>query len=159
MPAIPVLSSGAAGLGVVAAKPVMEHGTAVSQFTITNYDATAVYALTASTGTASRSGATVTLSNANSTGTVTARGPKGIVVSAAGTMERKAYTWRHEQGYTCCPGWPGDCSCGNPAGCDYCSGWFSRDVSDDYRGSGYTWYPGGGLPACCSPTGEWFKAS
>ncbi len=79
----------AAGAGgrFVPVKPVLSWAS-TGQFTITNYDPLLVYVL--SNGSATRSGATVTLPSANMSTNVTAWAPKGVVGSTAGYCERKA---------------------------------------------------------------------
>lgn len=112
MPALAVIAAAAAGgMGFVPSKPTLTHAASTGQFTITNYDAALTYVLSATAGTPTRSGPTLSLSNANSIGTVKARGPKGLTDSAGGTAERKAYTYYsvHENVGECGPG--PDCSC------------------------------------------------
>lgn len=87
-----MIATAAGGGRAVAAKPTLTHYTATGQFQITNYDANLTYTLSVTAGTATRSGAIITMSNANSICTVTAKLPKSISDSPAATAERKAYT-------------------------------------------------------------------
>lgn len=92
MPSAALLAVTAGGGRVVPAKPTLTHHTTTGQFRITNYDASLTYTLSVTAGTATRSGDIITMSNANSVCTVTARLPKSVSSSAAATAERKAYT-------------------------------------------------------------------
>lgn len=88
-----IAASSAGGRGIVPVKPTATH-TGTGQFTLgAEYSATNVYTLTASAGSATRNGAVVSLSNANSVGTITAKSPKGVTASTALTVERRAITY------------------------------------------------------------------
>mgnify|MGYP001764803816 CR=1 FL=1 len=111
-------------LGRPPAVPVMEH-TGYGKFTITNHDPLAVYTLTrvSGSGTASRSGAVVTLSDVNARFSIVASYAVGAPGSAAGFMERKAYTFTLvNRPYPCgthqcnCRQEWGSCGCGGCGG-------------------------------------------
>lgn len=111
-------------LGAPPATPVMSH-TATGQFTITNYDARAVYTLTrvSGGGTATRNGAVVTLSDPNARFSIVAAFAVGAPQSGTGFMERKAYTYTLvNQPYPCgshqcnCRQEWGSCGCGGCGG-------------------------------------------
>lgn len=133
-------------LGTPPATPVVAH-TAYGQFTITNYDARAIYTFTrlTGTGTATRVGAVVTLSDANARFSVVAAYAVGAQTTAAAFMERKAYTYTLvNQPYACgshqcnCRQDWGSCGCGScsgfpspngqswgQCGCDYEMCWYN----------------------------------
>lgn len=85
------------------AKPTFAH-TAAGKFTIQNYDSNVVYTTTlvSGGGTASRSGAVITLSDVNARFSVSAGYAANAPQSALGFVERKAYTYHSEnQPYAC----------------------------------------------------------
>lgn len=65
---------------------------ASGQFTISNYNSNYQYVVSANSGTATRSGNTVTMSGTNAVCTVTAYPPKGVIASIQSAFERRAYT-------------------------------------------------------------------
>jgi hypothetical protein len=113
------LSASAGGGRFVPDKPVIVIGSQASQFVINNYDASLIYNLSVTAGTATRSGNTITLSSGDAICTVSCYSQKGITAST-GTYERKSYTYScRPVSQTCCDsccGWVGSCSCG-PAPC------------------------------------------
>lgn len=137
------------GLGVTVPKPTLAHSPGVG-FTITSYDSSYVYVLSAGT----RSGDTITLPM-STPATVAAKGPKGVVASASVTIERRTITYNRCEfvqtgfelingpcpvGYTCygtCG--PGINNCGRALGYTQCG-------LEDYPPSGFT-----------KLNGEWVK--
>lgn len=154
--------AGAASAGrVVPAKPTLTHHTITGQFQITNYDANLTYNLSVTAGTATRSGDIITLSNANSVCTVTARRPKSVSDSAAATCERKAITQSYNtpngggegvgyyfttNGDSCAPPvWVFEDLSGNGSGPFICR---KYELGDDPTPSGYT-----------KSYGEWWRVT
>lgn len=88
-----VAAAAAGGRGIVPVKPTATH-TGTGQFTLgAEYSGDNVYTVTASAGTATRSGNVVSLSNANSVATITAKSAKGVTGSSSLSVERRAITF------------------------------------------------------------------
>jgi hypothetical protein len=143
-------------IGQPPAAPVMKH-TATGKFTIQNYDATLAYTTVrvAGGGTASRSGAVVTLSDVNARFSITAGYAASSPQSGLGYFERKAYTYT-DGGQSCSPNCrpisgncfngtgscQGDGSCGAD-GTICCGGSMGStctdnpDIKDNYGPQGY----------------------
>lgn len=116
-------AKGLRGAGFAPAKPTLSHS-AYGQFTIDNYNSMYQYSLSVTAGTASRSGAVITLSAVDAVLTVTPSfGPAGT----SATAERKAYTYHTENQQTCTPNCqPG----GGPTGANSC---WCGSSSDGYQ--------------------------
>lgn len=94
MPNVTILSVTAAGGRVVPSKPTLNHHTTTGQFVITDYNSSYTYSASVTAGTITWvSASVISLSNANSIATITARLPKSISNSSPATAERKAYTY------------------------------------------------------------------
>ena len=166
-----VLTAASAGAGRVApAKPTLVYAgsgtTNNGKFTIENYDASLTYTVTGGT----RSGATITVTDANGTASVTARSGKSVSESPAGSAQRKAATqYRVVTSPSQCY-YSGSCAsqCGG-CGTYYAAGAWAPGsaagfysccdqgyyVYDNYTGSGYTW----GGSDYTNGQGEWWKIS
>lgn len=72
--------------------------TGTGTFSITNYDPNLMYNITVNTGTATRTGSTITLNNSTMEATITASPPKGGVSSGSVLVGRAAYQYT-----TVCP--------------------------------------------------------
>lgn len=165
MPSVAVRGGVAAAAGrAIPAKPTLSYAgsgtTDNGKFTITNYDANLTYTITNGT----RSGSTVTVTNQNTTATVTARLPKSVSNSSPAYPERKgAVQAEYDQSYnpngdlntsvnpntwTCPSGWSAG---GGAWGVGICRKYPGSYT--DFGGSGYTWsgsdYTNG--------SGEWWK--
>lgn len=87
----------------VPSKPTLAPAASVTQFTIQNYNAGLIYTVSATSGTATRNGDTITLSNNTTICTVTASPPKMGSNSAASTFERKPFAYScRTVSQTCC---------------------------------------------------------
>ena len=141
MPSIAARTPAGGGLGVIVPKPTLTHTPGVG-FTITSYDPSYVYVLSAGT----RSGDTISLPM-STPATVAAKGPKGVVASSLVTIERRTITFNRSEfvqtgfelingpcpvGYTCygtCG--PGTNNCGRSLG-------YTQYGLEDYPPSGFT---------------------
>ena len=104
MVGIAAVAVGASGGRFAPAKPTITY-VSTGTFSISNYDASLMYTITPSSGTASRSGATITLNSTDMEATVTAGPPKGGVASASVTIGRKPLsTFQYYQSVTCASG-------------------------------------------------------
>ena len=143
----------------IPAKAILTHGSVIGTFDIVNYDPALTYLLTPSAGSASRVGATITLTAADAVCTVVAAHPGGTGAPAA-SCERKAITQSYN---TPSLGPEGDGFYYTSAG-DPCSPpvWRLEDIS----GNGTIWvcrkYELGDDPTPSGYTksfGEWWKVS
>lgn len=92
MPNPLIISIAAAGGRFIPSVPTLSY-TTTGTFSITNYDSSLIYNITVNTGTATRTGSTITLNNATMEATITASPPKGGVQSASVIIGRSAYQY------------------------------------------------------------------
>lgn len=94
----------AAGGRFLPAKPTISYAS-TGTFTITNYDSSLIYTVTALSGSVTRVGNTITLNSTDMEATVTASPPKGGVQTAAVTIGRKPLsTYEYYVSVTCASG-------------------------------------------------------
>ena len=104
MPNAAVFVPAAGGGRFTPSTPTMSY-TGTGTFSITNYDPNLTYNITVNTGTATRTGSTITLNNATMEATITASPPKGGVNSGSVLIGRAAYQYV-TQCSTCASGSP-----------------------------------------------------
>lgn len=103
MPNLAVLSVVASGGGrYLPSTPTFSY-TGTGTFSITNYDPNLIYNITVNTGSATRTGSTVTLNDASMEATITASPPKGGVYSGSVILGRSPYYYV-QQCSTCASG-------------------------------------------------------
>ena len=161
-------AKGLRGSGFTPPKPTFSY-TSLGVFTLTNWNALFTYAVSATSGTVTRSGANDTVFTLSSTNAVVTVTPSFGLGGRSTLLERKAYVYDqpvYVAGYcagsytfdNCGP--PTDrCSCGTLSGDGNCYGWVCHGT--EYPG--YTSYSGfnssyGAAPYNYTNSGsEWYK--
>lgn len=153
-------AAAAGGRGVIAGIPNLSHGPSAGQFIIDNYDSSLRYEVTSGTV----SGNTITVAtNTTVQSSIVAYTQKGVVASAARTLERRTPTQSYVQVGTN----PGTCSyypiCGGPydtgAGCTSSCGSGSGGLCISCSGGGpiYGYVPDPVPSGFTASYGEWWK--
>ena len=150
MPVLAAIAGSSSGGRFTPEKPILAHGTQTGDFIISNYDPSLIYNISVNSGTITRNGSVISLSNSDCICTIYASPPKGIILSSPATAERKSYTY--SSGQNCVnncqpnggPSGPNSCWCGslNPQGDLCCGGCYGQTCSSfnikNATPSGYT---------------------